>query len=55
MSEVELTDLVSVDEDPEEHFSLMERLGKGTYGEVFKAHHKASGRIVAAKIIPVRS
>lgn len=29
-------------------------VGKGTYGVVHKALHKHTGRLVAAKIMPVR-
>jgi serine/threonine protein kinase len=31
------------------HFSLQQRFGQGSYGEVYKAEHNKSGRIVAIK------
>jgi serine/threonine kinase 3 len=48
-----LSDYITTQDDPEELFQLLEKLGQGTYGSVFKALHKASGKIVAAKIISV--
>ncbi len=41
-------------QDPEEHFELSEKLGEGSYGNVFKGIHKDSNHEVAVKIIPVQ-
>ena len=40
---------------PEEVFDVLEKLGEGSYGSVFKAIHKESGRVVAIKQVPVES
>ena len=37
--------------DPEMNFSRLERIGKGSFGEVFKGMDKRSQRVVAIKII----
>ncbi|KAF5926400.1 hypothetical protein HPG69_015598 [Diceros bicornis minor] len=47
-------DLVDPDifnKDPREHYDLLQRLGGGTYGEVFKARDKVSGDLVALKMV----
>jgi len=36
-------------------FELLEQLGEGSFGQVFKALHKETGNIVAVKILPVSS
>jgi len=37
--------------DPEVNFSRLERIGKGSFGEVFKGMDRRSQRVVAIKII----
>lgn len=37
--------------DPAQLFSKQERIGKGSFGEVFKAIEKRTGRVVAIKVI----
>ncbi|XP_052619167.1 mitogen-activated protein kinase kinase kinase kinase 1 isoform X2 [Peromyscus californicus insignis] len=37
--------------DPREHYDLLQRLGGGTYGEVFKARDKVSKDLVALKMV----
>ncbi|XP_781787.3 serine/threonine-protein kinase 4 isoform X3 [Strongylocentrotus purpuratus] len=39
--------------EPEEVFDLLEKLGEGSYGSVFKAIHKESGQVLAIKQVPV--
>ena len=48
-----LEDIVTSFEDPEEIFEVLEQLGEGSYGSVYKALHKQSGNIVALKIVPI--
>jgi len=37
--------------DPEERFTRLERIGKGSFGEVFKGIDRQTQRTVAIKII----
>lgn len=39
--------------DPEVIFEILDRMGEGSYGSVYKAKHKSTGKIVAIKVIPV--
>jgi len=48
-----LEDIVTSFENPEEIFEVLEQLGEGSYGSVFKALHKETGQIVALKIVPI--
>jgi len=41
------------DKDPEKVFELKKKLGRGKYGQVYKAYNKKENRIVALKIMPV--
>eukprot|EP00794_Sanderia_malayensis_P011801 gene11801-13022_t len=43
----------SLTRPPEEVFDLLEKLGEGSYGSVFKAVHKESGEVLAIKQVPV--
>ncbi|KAK5873119.1 hypothetical protein PBY51_013761 [Eleginops maclovinus] len=45
----------SLTKEPEEVFDVLEKLGEGSYGCVFKAHYKETGEIVAIKQVPVES
>ncbi|KAM4612928.1 serine/threonine-protein kinase 4-like [Polymixia lowei] len=45
----------SLTRQPEEVFDVLEKLGEGSYGSVFKAHYKETGEIVAIKQVPVES
>ena len=47
-----LSDIVSHSNNPEEVFELLDLLGEGSYGSVYKALHKPSKEIVAIKIVP---
>jgi serine/threonine protein kinase len=53
--EYDLLEMVLNSEDPEELFQLLEKLGEGSYGTVHKGFHKASGKIVAVKIVPIKN
>jgi serine/threonine protein kinase len=50
---MKLDDVITTNEDPEDLFQLLEKLGQGNYGSVYKALHKNSGSIVAAKIMNI--
>uniref|UniRef100_A0A3Q3B8Q1 non-specific serine/threonine protein kinase n=1 Tax=Kryptolebias marmoratus TaxID=37003 RepID=A0A3Q3B8Q1_KRYMA len=45
----------SLTKQPEEVFDVLEKLGEGSYGCVFKANYKETGEIVAIKQVPVES
>lgn len=36
---------------PEEVFDVLEVLGEGSYGSVYKAHHRATSNLVAVKVV----
>ncbi|ELT95488.1 hypothetical protein CAPTEDRAFT_101248 [Capitella teleta] len=43
----------SLTRPPEEVFDILEKLGEGSYGSVYKALHKESGQVLAIKQVPV--
>lgn len=45
--------LVSIYDDPTDLFDLMEPIGEGSYGYVYKGMNKRTGEMVAIKIVPV--
>lgn len=42
-----------MEEDPEKIFQILEPLGDGSYGYVFKALENKTGKIMAVKLIPL--
>lgn len=42
-------------QNPEELYELLSELGEGSYGSVYKAQHKPSGRLCAVKIVPTEA
>ncbi|KAL3658980.1 hypothetical protein V7S43_016118 [Phytophthora oleae] len=42
-------------ENPEEVYEVLERIGEGSYGKVYKAVNKSSAEVVALKVVPVES
>ena len=52
-SEIMKPEFISNQEDPEEIFQMLEKLGQGSYGSVYKVLHKVSGKIMAAKILNI--
>ncbi|XP_014671241.1 PREDICTED: serine/threonine-protein kinase 3-like [Priapulus caudatus] len=43
----------SLARQPDEVFDIISKLGRGSYGSVYKALHKESGQVVAIKQVPV--
>ncbi|KAJ0394461.1 hypothetical protein P43SY_010319 [Pythium insidiosum] len=41
--------------DPEELYEVLERLGEGSYGRVYKALHRGTADVVALKVVPTDS
>jgi len=42
-------------EDPADLFQIIDKLGEGSYGEVYSALDRRTGRVVAIKCLPVES
>ena len=53
MSIEEIPDIISSLEDPEKVFQVLEPLGEGSYGSVYKAVHRETGKEVALKLVPI--
>ena len=47
--------LDNLTDDPAAVFQIVEKLGEGSYGEVYNALDKRTGQLVAIKVIPVES
>ena len=46
---------IKFDENPEATWSLVGELGDGSFSRVYKAEHKPSGRLAAAKICELKN
>ncbi|KAF4320781.1 hypothetical protein BBO99_00003585 [Phytophthora kernoviae] len=42
-------------ENPEDVYEVLERIGEGSYGKVYKAMTKSNAEVVALKVVPVES
>ncbi|EGR34513.1 serine threonine kinase ste20, putative [Ichthyophthirius multifiliis] len=51
-TKVNLAEIITAEDDPEEIFEILDYLGQGSYGQVFKALHKKTGELVAVKKVP---
>merc|ERR1712136_545829 len=51
----QILDEESLTRQPEEVFDILYKLGEGSYGSVYKAMHKGSGKVLAIKQVPVES
>ncbi|XP_074205155.1 mitogen-activated protein kinase kinase kinase kinase 1-like [Camelus bactrianus] len=51
---MDLADPDIFNRDPRDHYDLLQRLGGGTYGEVFKARDKVTGDLVALKMVKMQ-
>ena len=52
-SSLKLPDIITSFEDPEKLFKVLEPLGEGSYGSVFKARHRETNQLVALKMVPI--
>jgi len=43
--------LAAIDDDADNYYEMCESLGEGQFGEVFRAEHKTTGKVVAVKFI----
>lgn len=50
-----IKDLIIIDRDPEAEIELIQSLGRGSYGYVFKGRDIITGQIKAVKVIPIES
>eukprot|EP00475_Leptophrys_vorax_P035315 TRINITY_DN58087_c0_g1_i2.p2 TRINITY_DN58087_c0_g1~~TRINITY_DN58087_c0_g1_i2.p2 ORF type:complete len:543 (-),score=156.95 TRINITY_DN58087_c0_g1_i2:1717-3345(-) len=53
MSAATAASLVNSTVNPEEVFEILEKIGQGSYGEVFKCMDKRDSKLVAVKVVPV--
>ena len=44
-------ELINKTDNPEEKYELLELVGEGTYGEVYKALEKDTGELIGIKIV----
>lgn len=54
VSEESIQDVISSDDDPEQYYELIEKVGVGAYGVVYKAMNKKTEQLVAIKIVPIQ-
>ncbi|KAI3658557.1 hypothetical protein MP638_002801, partial [Amoeboaphelidium occidentale] len=54
MTDFRLTE-AELKQEPDDVFNLLDKLGEGSYGSVYKAIHKKSGTVVALKIVPIEN
>lgn len=55
MGDLNLEDGADKRRDPTKDFELVEKLGEGSYGSVWKAHHLKTGTTTAIKKVPVEN
>ena len=53
IQQMQLENFIKFDKNPEEIFEILEQLGQGNYGKVYKARNRETNQIVAIKELPV--
>ncbi|CAK4202421.1 unnamed protein product [Aphanomyces euteiches] len=50
-----MSDSISQTKVPQEEYEVLQQLGEGSYGKVFKALNRSTAQVVALKVVPIES